>query len=147
MLQTLLLIVGDSFQQVTLVKVNTPMASILSYENLLLLFVGSIINYFGDVTEAQPNKQIPVSVDLCQLQTMALTTVHPIHWPLPQTSTYCLVHVPRHKCDCSLQGQNPYSRTPRHLHQAHFVVRNCGKQVIKKQNNKLQRNNHNDNAA
>ena len=90
-------------QQVTcaLVKVNSPMARSLSYENLLPLVV-SIINNFSNVTEVQPNKQLAVTVSLCQLLTMALETVDKIHWQLPQTSANFPVQVPRHKCDCSL---------------------------------------------
>ena len=45
------LIVGDSVSTGYIGKENSPMARRLSYENLLSLFVWSIINYFSNVTE------------------------------------------------------------------------------------------------
>ena len=61
-----------------------------------------IIKFVSNVTEVKLNKQLPDAVDLSQLQTMALETADPIHWPLTQTSVNCTVQVPCHKCDCSL---------------------------------------------
>ena len=55
------------------------MAISRSYEKLIPLFVGSIINYFSNVTEVQLNKQLPDAAALCQLWTMVLETVDPIH--------------------------------------------------------------------
>ena len=55
-----------------------------SFEKLIPLYVGSIINYFSSI------KKLTDAVDLSQLRTMALETADPIHWPLPQTSVNCL---------------------------------------------------------
>ena len=43
------------------------------------LFLGTIINYFSNVTEVYLNKQLPGVVDLSQLRAMALKMVDPIH--------------------------------------------------------------------
>ena len=49
----ILLIIGDSVSTgyICIAKLNYPMARSLSYENLLPLFVGSIINNFSNATE------------------------------------------------------------------------------------------------
>ena len=62
------------------------MARSLTNENILPLFVGSIILSItcSNATEVAPG-QLPVAVDYTQLRTMAPVTVYPIDWSLPST--------------------------------------------------------------
>ena len=90
------------------------------------------------------NKQLPIAVDLSQLRTMALEMVDPIHWPL--TANQPKFHSASASPQMWLQPLYSLYMDRIHwaeqlapalpLHYVHFVVRNCGKHVIK-QNYKI----------